>query len=246
MFLQLTKEHRHISLNNPHTSLISHCFCFMPMSSSLVSSRISSRVRWWVSPLWCRVWEREIKRQRCKNSLNPSRLHLHLWITVWQALITVMLQRASFHCGEPLDLTKIPDTMPVKTSSKMTLIMRISHISVTFQNSTVKRKRFLKDKEIAGDQERGKLLSYMWLTQMYILKVIILDILSWALVYVWLTPKNHMTTSLETDKNQWDLKWIHLWHKNGITIYIRSNSALCISCAWCLFHVTYSEIGPKD
>lgn len=39
------------------TSFMSHCFCFKVMSSSLVSSRISSRVRKCVSPFWCRVWE---------------------------------------------------------------------------------------------------------------------------------------------------------------------------------------------
>lgn len=36
---------------------MSHCFCFRVMSSSLVSSRISSRVRKCVSPFWCLVWD---------------------------------------------------------------------------------------------------------------------------------------------------------------------------------------------
>lgn len=38
-----------------HTSVMSHCFCLMPMSRSLVSSRISSMVRKCVSPFWCLV-----------------------------------------------------------------------------------------------------------------------------------------------------------------------------------------------
>lgn len=38
------------------TSFMSHCLCFMLMSRSLVSSRISSRVRKCVSPFWCLVF----------------------------------------------------------------------------------------------------------------------------------------------------------------------------------------------
>lgn len=47
---------------------MSHCFCFMLMSRSLVSSRISSRVRKCVSPFWCLVWELKTETHTWKSS----------------------------------------------------------------------------------------------------------------------------------------------------------------------------------
>jgi len=50
------------------TSVMSHCFCFILMSRSLVSSRISSRVRKWVSPFWCRVCAFETEKKTDESS----------------------------------------------------------------------------------------------------------------------------------------------------------------------------------
>lgn len=49
---------------------MSHCFCFKVMSRSLVSSRISSRVKKCISPFWCLVWD-----------LNTETLYLQLLFT---------------------------------------------------------------------------------------------------------------------------------------------------------------------
>lgn len=49
---------------------MSHCFCFRVMSSSLVSSRISSRVRKCVSPFWCLVWDSNTESLRFTVTVN--------------------------------------------------------------------------------------------------------------------------------------------------------------------------------
>lgn len=57
---------------------MSHCFCFRLMSSSLVSSRISSRVRKCVSPFWCLVcnWRCKVQRARKRKG---ERTHALGW-----------------------------------------------------------------------------------------------------------------------------------------------------------------------
>lgn len=100
---QMSFSHAHT-----HTSLISHCFCFMPMSSSLVSSRISSRVKWWVSPLWCLVWKgKNGKIKRCKKRefklVTATSASVDYSLTAFN--YCHVRESTSFHCGELPRLT---------------------------------------------------------------------------------------------------------------------------------------------
>lgn len=87
-----------------------------------------------ITSLVSRLRKKERERQRCKKSLNVSQLHLHLWLTAWQPLITVMLESTSFHCGncQAWHTHKKRLLTIIWNNYKITLTMCISHISVKF------------------------------------------------------------------------------------------------------------------
>ena len=84
-----------------HTSVISQCFCFMLMSRSLVSSRISSKVKQCVSPFWCLVWEWSREKHmslQTDNTLTVKKLNIFFSThSIWATFYFVpLIQQSGF------------------------------------------------------------------------------------------------------------------------------------------------------